>query len=178
MIELINIKKIPINITGHQVNHPTAGYRRWEGKAESIEPIVAIVIIESESEYSWVRCSATNTNYLPLTIQYSPYDESNLNASVSFGINDSIVHAQSCLKSNLTLPNPRVGNFITGSIITFAEIESEKILSLEFIFFAKTDVHVGRKGIWHLKFEKKELLDEDWQRAFTYGRNGTIKKVK
>jgi hypothetical protein len=178
MIELINIKKIPIHITGNQVNHPTDGYRRWEGKAESVEAIVAIAIIESESEYSWVRCSALNANYLPLMIQFSPYDENNLNNSVSFGINDSIVHNQSYLKSSLALPNPIVGNFTTGSLINFAEIESEMKLSLNIIFFAKTDVHVGRKSIWHLKVDQKGLLDDDWQRAFTYGRTGTIKKAK
>lgn len=176
MIDLGSITKNEISITGCQETHPTAGYRRWSGIVISNEPFVAFFLIENDKQISWVRSSYTS-NEQKISILFSPQNDQGKDVSVSFSVGDSVVCEKVTLNSSHIEPNPIVGNFNSGSLLKFADLESEKQTILSVIFLSKSDVKIGRKGIWHLKPEFLDTLDEEWRKAFTFGRTGIINKV-
>jgi len=175
MIQLTTVKKNNVNITGGQETHPTAGYRRWSGFASSSEPIVALAIIETENQYSWVR-SSNREDTIEMGILFSPRDETGKNVSVSFAVGDAVVCGICNVPSKQTEPNPLPGAFKTGVAIHFAQIQSEKLVDLHVVFLAKSDVKIQKKGIWHLKAAHVKSLDSIWKDVFTFGRTGSIKK--
>jgi hypothetical protein len=175
MLKVPTAKEIEISITGGQETHPTAGYRRWGGMAVSTEPIVGMGIIETEHAYSWVR-SSNRESSLEMGILFSPYDASGKNISVSFAMGDSVVCDSCTVLSRQTEPNPLPGQYESGAVICFAQIQSERPFVLHALFLAKTDVQFERNGIWHLKPEHVHALDEAWRKAMVFGRNGIIQK--
>lgn len=175
MIKLGTVTKFNLTISGCQETHPTAGYRRWSGIASSNEPFVAFVMIEKDECISWVRSSYAN-NEQKIGILFSPLDQEGKKVSVSFSIGNSTVCTKGMLKSSQIEPNPIVGTFQSGTIINFADIESVGSIHLKIFFFSKFDVKMGRKGIWHLKSAHLQSLEDEWKKAFTFGRTGIIER--
>ena len=175
MFQLPNVKRIDVNVTGGQETHPTAGYRRWAGKATSPDPIVALAIIETDEHYSWVR-SSNREDTLEIGILFSPMDATGKNVSVSFAVGDSVVCDTCTVPSQQTEPNPLPGIFGTGSVVHFAQIQCDKHINLYVLFLAKVDVKILKKGIWHSKAAHQKSLDSTWKEVLTYGRTGIVKK--
>jgi hypothetical protein len=177
MFELHTVKKIAVNVSGGQETHPTAGYRLWSGMAVSTEPITALAIIENDERYSWVR-SSTRQDHLKMSILFSPRDLSGKNISVSFSVGDSVICENCSVPFQQTEPNPLPGIYYTGIISRFAQLQSTPSLILHVLFLAKVDVKTGRCGIWHLKVDHKESLDNIWSNVLTFGRTGIVEKTR
>jgi hypothetical protein len=175
MFQLPTVKRIDVNVTGGQETHPTAGYRRWAGNATSSEPIVALAIIETDEHYSWVR-SSNREDTLEIGILFSPMDATGKKVSVSFAVGDSVVCDTCTVPSQQTEPNPLPGILESGSVVHFAQVQSDKQVNLHVLFLAKADVKILKKGIWHLKAAHQESLDSTWKDVLTYGRTGMVKK--
>lgn len=170
-----NSKSFEVSITGGQETHPTAGYRRWRGRAAADIPMVGFAATENSEGLSWVRSSAREES-VELGILFSPHDDTGRNISISFSVGDSVVCAQAHVPSQQTEPNPLPGIYRTGRVIALARLLTQQPTTLYLLLLAVSDVRVGRKGIWHLKPQLVGDLVEPWRKIMTFGRTGNVDK--
>ncbi len=172
--QLISIKQQTVNISGSWVKTKPAD---WVGIAHSNQPIVAVSFLKYQNEISWCKSDREQIDGQQLRLLLGWYDNFGFDVQVNFGVGSHVI-------SRTLLPEPTylpsilsVASCVTGSMFKFTLVEGSPPIECWALFLDRSDVKMGRHGLWHLRRELSTNIFEPLKSILSYGRTGAVKVV-
>jgi len=156
MVEVWNTRLEPLtklSVTVHGSWHgPYKHKRDWHGVARASQPLVALVLVVTQSEIEWVKSDPEERDELDIRLALFPYDAEELDVQVNFSVGGGQRRNRSLVPSPTYMPNILTGNdFETGQIVRLSTINGEPRVDVGVLFLAKRDVTVVRRRIWRIR---------------------------
>jgi hypothetical protein len=146
----------------------------WRGIAAAGSSLVAVSFLQNSKDISWCKSERSRPEGQEVQLLLGWFDNIGLDVSVSFGIAAS-------RRSRTRLPNvsyrpviEKKAEFVTGELSCFATVHGDPVIDCWVLFLARQDVSVGRKGLWHLRRDRREGVKEPLRSVLSYGRTGTF----
>ena len=147
--------------------------RDWKGIAISTEPLVALVLLRFENKVEWCKSERGNPDGQPVRLLLSPYDSEKLDVQINFSVGGGHVRSRSIVSSDTYKPKLlELNNISTGVFYKMFDVKGSRNIELYSLFLAASDVKVGRNGLWHIRKEHQENVEEPLARILSFGRNG------
>jgi hypothetical protein len=144
----------------------------WRGIAAADSLLVAVSFLHHPQGIMWCKSERGRPEGQEVRLLLGWFDKIGLDVQVNFGVGAS-------RRSRTRLPNvsyrPGIANeleFVTGQPSCFATVQGDPNIDCWVLFLARQDVSVGRKGLWHIKRERRQGVKEPLRSVLSYGRTG------
>ena len=144
----------------------------WTGAISCDEPVVGVAMLEVGTKVEWVL---SERDAKEVRLWLVPYDGTGIDVQVGFSVGKGSRRWRTMLPSPFYRPEiiaPWLAE--TGRVIEFCQIPGSPVIWLKALFLAKSDVQVGRNGVWHLRRELAGSLSSPFEKMLTWGRTGVI----
>jgi hypothetical protein len=175
-MELLNHKVFnnpndKVSVSGEWINNKTP---KWKGAALSESPMVSVSFLEIDNEINWVKSERSSMNIHEIEINIFNYDNIGLDIQYNYFFNHGFNYYRSQIKSKNYLPYIFTGDIEAGTIYLFSSLEGEPKLNLFILYIPSEITKISRNGIWHIKDNYKDTIDEKFINIFQNGRKGKM----
>jgi uncharacterized protein YcfL len=160
-----------INISGNWINHQTP---KWIGSANAESSMVSITFFEIDNKIAWLKSERARNNNFDIHINIFNYDKTGLDVQFNCFFNNSINSIRAQIDSVNILPKIYDGNVNSGRIYLFSTFDSKPKINLYVLFIPMNIIKVGRNGIWKIKNNYLNLIDEKFIKILQTGRKGKM----
>jgi hypothetical protein len=132
----------------------------WCGIASADSSLVAVSFLRDPQRIQWCKSERGDPAGQEVRLLLRWYDKIGLDVQLNFGVGGA--RRSRTLLSNVSYqPSiPEESEFATGEPRCFATVRGEPDIDCWVLFLAKEDVSVGRKGLWHLRHDRREGIKE------------------
>lgn len=121
----------------------------WDGHVSADEAFVGLLVAETPSTRYWAKAEPAGPSGMPLSVRYHPLADP---LTFQFLFSLGLGWITSLKGTSTARPvRPRVsvpGQLSAGRLMTIATVESSPPISAGLLFLARSDVSLGRNGIW------------------------------
>jgi len=142
--------------------------KRWEGQALCDEPVVSITFLEFNNKIIWVKSERNNNINHNIKLSLINYDNTGLDIQFNYSFNHGINYMRSRIEDINYFPIINIKNSIAGKITLFCDFDGNPKLKLYYLFVPSKIIKIKRSGIWHIKKEYLELIDDYFIDIFQY----------
>lgn len=165
-----SLRQITVTVDG---TWDTAASRDdWHGRARAADPIVALTL---NGFGRWAKSERPLTDgSLAVRLLLMPYEKERGDVQVNFSVGGGHALSRTTVESDYRPSIEKIAAFRTGQIGSFATVKGSHKVSLSVLFICRSDVRIGRNGLWNLRPNHRESVSEPWRLALSYGRSGTL----
>lgn len=166
------LSRVPVTLEG---NWESGRQRDWRGTIRALEPIVGLILLESNLGIEWCKSERAKADGLKTRLALFPYDTTNLDVQVSFSVHGAFLRLRTTIASPSYLPALAQRTTLeTGVLFGFTVITGKPRIGLFVLFIRAREVQVGRNGLWHLRRSVAGKIADPYKQALTYGKTGRL----
>jgi hypothetical protein len=168
--ELLKINAPELTLKGEWLDKsiPT-----WEGTIEFTEPLFSISFLQYGESVHWVKSDNEKSNGHRIWIKLFCDDKLSRDVQFAFNFNNSVGRIWTKVESLNDRPTIH-SKCIVGHICLIAHMKGEPEIKLHALFIPRSLTKVGRNGLWHVKDELLDNVDNDYKKILRYGRAGAF----
>jgi hypothetical protein len=144
----------------------------WHGRAWATEPIVALTL---NGFGRWAKSDRPLADgSVAVRLLLMPYDKERGDIQVNFSVGGGHALSRTTVPPDYRPTVKKSAVFRAGQLGSFAMVEGSRTVSLIVLFVCRSDVRIGRNGLWNLRPIHRESVSEPWRSVLSYGRSGNL----
>ena len=170
---LENVVPLKVSISGTAVAGVNLG---WKGIVTADAPFVTLILVRKGSFTWWSKTSVPPNSDSVVSLFLHPLNFENTSVQFLFYLNGGIVQevCASIKSENFLAPSPTTLHFFAGQLGEFCTIASNPKTSFELFFLARSNISLGRTGVWRPHKNLSGAFPGQLESALFGRRNGSF----